>query len=165
MVADCYDRFFAAFDSSRTALLPVYAPQATLSHNFTYAVPRRRLKSEVTVAPGKNSFDPWSQNNRNLIRIGKHRRTNTLVVSDERSLTAWLLTTIPATKHPLDDPTKWMYDVLPLDAVAGVGRIMLTIHGEFVEGMYVISFPEERIEVWHLQWRSSCIGRSRATLF
>lgn len=41
---------------------------------------------------------------------------------------------VPGTRHPLDDPTRWMYDVLPLDAVAGVGRIMLTIHGEFYEG-------------------------------
>jgi hypothetical protein len=63
---------------------------------------------------------------------------NTLVVSDERSLTEWLLRTIPVTKHPLDDPAKWMYDVLPLDAMAGVGRIMLTIHGEFVEGAFVV---------------------------
>jgi hypothetical protein len=61
-----------------------------------------------------------------------------LVVSDERSLTEWLLRTIPVTKHPLDDPAKWMYDVLPLDAMAGVGRIMLTIHGEFVEGAFVV---------------------------
>jgi nuclear RNA export factor len=137
-MTECSGRFFAAFDSSRSSLLPVYAPQATLSHNFTYTIPRRRVKSEVTVAPGKTSWDHWNPTNRNLIRIGKPRRTNTLVVSDERSLTAWLLNTIPATKHPLDDPTKWMYDVLPLDAVGGVGRIMLTIHGEFVEGMFDI---------------------------
>lgn len=125
-------RFFAEFDSDRTALLPVYAQHATLSHNMSSIAPRRRTK-ETSVVASRASFDTWGDQNRNLIRIGKNRRTQTLIVSDAQSLREWLVKGIPATKHPLDDPTRWMYDVLPLDAVAGVGRIMLTIHGEFYE--------------------------------
>ncbi|KAI5452093.1 nuclear mRNA export, poly(A)+RNA binding protein [Naganishia albida] len=125
-------KFFAEFDSDRTALLPVYAQHATLSHNMSSIAPRRRTK-ETSVVASRASFDTWGDQNRNLIRIGKNRRTQTLIVSDAQSLREWLVKGIPATKHPLDDPTRWMYDVLPLDAVAGVGRIMLTIHGEFYE--------------------------------
>lgn len=99
--------------------------------------PRRRSK-ETSVVPSRSSFDAWGETNRNLIRIGKNRRTQTLIVSDAQSLREWLVKGIPATKHPLDDPTRWMYDVLPLDAVAGVGRIMLTIHGEFYEGEFLV---------------------------
>ncbi|KAJ9096088.1 hypothetical protein QFC19_007314 [Naganishia cerealis] len=126
-------KFFAAFDSDRTVLIPVYAPQATLSYNLTTTIPRRKAPSTAPPPAGKNIFDTWSEHNRNLVRIGKHRRVNTLIVSDESRLREWLDKTVPRTEHPLNDPAKWMYDVLPLDAVAGVGRIMLTIHGEFME--------------------------------
>lgn len=95
--------------------------------------PRRKTR-ETSVVPSRISFDTWSDANRNLVRIGKNRRTATLIVSDAQSLSEWLMKGVPGTRHPLDDPTRWMYDVLPLDAVAGVGRIMLTIHGEFYEG-------------------------------
>ncbi|KAJ9098728.1 hypothetical protein QFC21_004376 [Naganishia friedmannii] len=128
-------KFFEAFDSDRSVLVPVYAPQATLSFNITTTAPRRKIPNVVVPAPGKHSFDTWTEHNRNLVRIGKNRRVNTLVVSDEAvtRLSEWLEKTVPRTQHPLHDPTKWIYDVLPLDAMAGVGRIMLTIHGEFLE--------------------------------
>jgi nuclear RNA export factor len=131
-----HSRFFQAFDTDRSALVPAYAPHATLSYNLTTTAPRRKIPNVVVPAPGKHSFDTWTEHNRNLVRIGKHRRVNTLVIGDEAAtrLSEWLEKTVPRTQHPLHDPTKWMYDVLPLDAMAGVGRIMLTIHGEFLEG-------------------------------
>ncbi|KAJ9126983.1 hypothetical protein QFC24_001214 [Naganishia onofrii] len=132
-------KFFQAFDTDRSALVPAYAPHATLSYNLTTTAPRRKIPNVVAPAPGKHSFDTWTEHNRNLVRIGKHRRVNTLVIGDEAAtrLSEWLEKTVPRTQHPLHDPTKWMYDVLPLDAMAGVGRIMLTIHGEFLEGKLV----------------------------
>lgn len=40
---------------------------------------------------------------------------------------------LPKTRHPLTEVNKWMYDVIGLDPVNGVGRIMLIVHGEFAE--------------------------------
>jgi hypothetical protein len=80
VMTECSGRFFAAFDSSRSSLLPVYAPQATLSHNFTYTIPRRRVKSEVTVAPGKTSWDHW---NCSRYRVQQPRSKGTLIADDQ----------------------------------------------------------------------------------
>lgn len=56
-----------------------------------------------------------------------------IVATDENKLRAWLNDDLPKTRHPLSEVGKWMYDVIGMDPVNGVGRIMLIVHGEFAE--------------------------------
>ena len=56
-----------------------------------------------------------------------------VVATDETKLRTWLVEDLPKTRHPLSEVDKWMYDVIGMDPVNGIGRIMLVVHGEFAE--------------------------------
>lgn len=131
-------RFFELFDNDRNQLLVAYAPNATLSMNFTTAVPpRAKVAGYLTTLPNQRAlnFDRLKKSaHRNLIHTGPSRWTKSLVVAtDETKLRTWLMDDLPKTRHPLTEVNKWMYDVIGLDPVNGVGRIMLIVHGEFAE--------------------------------
>jgi nuclear RNA export factor len=106
--------------------------------NFTSVVPpRARAAGYQHTLPNQKSltFDKLKRgNHRNLIHTGPGRWAKSLIVaSDEIKLRAWLSDDLPGTRHPTSEPGKWMYDVVGMDPVNGVGRIMLMVHGEFAE--------------------------------
>lgn len=131
-------RFFELFDNDRNQLLVAYAPNATLSMNFTSAVPpRAKAAGYLNTLPNQRAlnFERLKKlPQRNLIHTGPSRWTKSLIVAtDENKLRAWLNDDLPKTRHPLSEVGKWMYDVIGMDPVNGVGRIMLVVHGEFAE--------------------------------
>jgi nuclear RNA export factor len=131
-------RFFELFDNDRNQLLVAYAPNATLSMNFTSAVPpRAKAAGYLSTLPNQRAlnFERLKKlPHRNLIHTGPSRWTKSLIVAtDENKLRAWLNDDLPKTRHPLSEVGKWMYDVIGMDPVNGVGRIMLIVHGEFAE--------------------------------
>jgi len=106
--------------------------------NFTSAVPpRAKVAGYQQILPNQKSltFDKLKkQNHRNLAHTGPTRWSKSLIVAtDETKLSRWLKEDLPGTRHPLDEESKWMYDVIGMDPVNGVGRIMLIVHGEFAE--------------------------------
>lgn len=59
-----------------------------------------------------------------------------LVMNRGDGLLKWLSDEVPRTSHPLNEAAKWVYDVVELETVAGMGRVLLTVHGEFKECKY-----------------------------
>lgn len=132
-------KFFQLFDMDRNQLLSAYAPNATLAISYTTVVPpRARLAGYIHTLPNQKglNFDKLARTDsvRNLLqRTPGTWRRSLLVANDQDKLTRWLIEDLPKTRHPLSEEGKWMYDVIGLDPVNGVGRIMLIVNGEFTE--------------------------------
>ncbi len=41
--------------------------------------------------------------------------------------------TLPPTRHPLHEQDKWTFDAVDLGVTKGIGRVLLSVHGEFQE--------------------------------
>jgi len=139
-------KFFPLFDADRTQLLPVYAPDATLSVSATTIIPpRARVANYHFDLPNQTKL-VWSPYidapSRNLMRVGNDKRIRSLVKADHHaqrpagqmsSLERWLTHTLPKSEHPLSDQDKWVFDAIDMGEVHGIGRVLLTVHGEFAE--------------------------------
>lgn len=133
----CSCRYFALFDGDRSQLLPAYAEDATVSFSHTHNLPiRSRLAGLHRSLPhqDKPSWSEWADGpSRNLLRAGQGKRNGMLIINRGEALVKWLSDTVPKTAHPLSEAAKWVYDVVELETVAGMGRVLLTVHGEFQE--------------------------------
>lgn len=130
-------RFFPTFDSDRNALLnEYYDSQSLFSMNVNTQAPRAQTD---TAAPPA-SWDHYIKSSRNLLKINHTRaRMNRLANGREKIRALW--NTIPAVRHAdlKSEPEKWCIECHPISAVpdrkicAGVGGLIITTHGEFVQ--------------------------------
>jgi hypothetical protein len=105
--------------------------------NLTMSVPpRAKAAGYLHTLPHQKAlnFDALKPIQRNLAFTGVGRWTSCMVVlTDEKKLKKWLIDDLPKTQHPMNEQGNWMYDVVGMDPVNGIGRIMLIVHGEFAE--------------------------------
>ncbi|KAK0548454.1 nuclear mRNA export, poly(A)+RNA binding protein [Tilletia horrida] len=159
IVPDFLSKYFSLFDTSRTDLLPAYAPSARMSITTNFHIPPRAKvegwQNSKEMPNQKNlAKDPLTRRimDRNLMRRGTkipHLYSGHKEITD-------VLNRFPKTTHPLADASKFVFDawVLPnagvLDAMVGTsdgstaasGRLegekpeavlWIQVHGEFAE--------------------------------
>lgn len=134
-------RFFPLFDTARAELLPVYGQTSTFSVSTSnHMPPRARAANFHTSLPNQRALTwrPYTDIQRNLLRVGKlEARINRLFVGADKIIGAFTgkggETSVPATKHPLDQPAKWSIDSVQVDREVGGPLLIVTVHGEFEE--------------------------------
>ncbi|KDE09703.1 hypothetical protein MVLG_00106 [Microbotryum lychnidis-dioicae p1A1 Lamole] len=148
-VAGFLGKFFPAYDSDRSTLLPVYAPSCTFSFSTDTVPPSKSRARRIgakhdKLLPNQHKLD-WKDyitatGSRNLTRVRRpEKRVATLQLTPQDVIRS--LNSLPKTQHPLDDPTKFVFDCFTLPAFlrpsAPGGEpetvIMACVHGEFTE--------------------------------
>jgi hypothetical protein len=136
-----HGRYFPLFDSDRAQCIAAYAPNATISissntlrsRSVHYDWVQRTRDTRVVPA----SFDRWTAlPGRNLFRgVDKvEQRMETLKSpTNPEELQRWWTQSVPPTKHPLEDPSKWSIDGWVLDGSGTDTRLCAMIQGEFRE--------------------------------
>jgi nuclear RNA export factor len=126
--------FFPLFDSDRPSLLSTFYDEHT---RFTVSL----INNGITTSDTVPSWQPYLKFSRNMAKIttdaGRSQR-----LFEGAAMIADLWKQLPATRHPdLADFTKYIIDCHPLpglpdptrQSTAGVGGLILTIHGQFEE--------------------------------
>ncbi|GAA6059061.1 hypothetical protein JCM10212_002032 [Sporobolomyces blumeae] len=142
-------KFFAAFDSDRPSLLPVYAPICSFSYHADTAFPARARAKKIGTNgdkrfPNQHKLD-WRdylgpEGSRNLSRVTNiDKRVATLRVTPESVVSS--ISSLPKTLHPLADAEKFVWDswtmpnllAPPAPGQEGETVIYAVVHGEFTE--------------------------------
>lgn len=132
-------RFFPLFDTNRADLFPAYASTATLSASMNTLRSRSYAFNQVDATrssrPNTCSAEPWViLPGRNLFRVSDtERRLNTLKSPGDADNLRRFWEAVPATKHPLEDPTKWCIDSWVLDGEGTSTKLCAMIQGQFQE--------------------------------
>ncbi|GAA6036654.1 hypothetical protein JCM8097_001275 [Rhodosporidiobolus ruineniae] len=148
-VGGFFQKFFEAFDKDRPSLLAAYAPVCSFSlHADTSHPARARAKKIGTNGdkrfPNQHKLD-WKnyltpEGSRNLQRVKyPEKRVNTLKVTPSTVVTS--IVSLPKTKHPLEDPAKFVWDTwtmpnfLPPTQPGAEAETIIyaSVHGEFTE--------------------------------
>ncbi|SCV68405.1 BQ2448_526 [Microbotryum intermedium] len=148
-VAGFLGKFFPVYDSDRSTLLPVYAPSCTFSFSTDTVPPSRSRAKRIGAKhdkslPNQHKLD-WKDyitatGSRNLTRVRRpEKRVATLHITPQDVIRS--LNSLPKTQHPLDDPTKFVFDCFTLPAFLAPSTpggepetaIMACVHGEFTE--------------------------------
>ncbi|KAG5644653.1 hypothetical protein DXG03_008035 [Asterophora parasitica] len=145
IVSNFLVRFFNALDSNRSGLIDAYDPNATFSFsaNTTIAA-RARVQGFHTSMPNqtKLTWKAWLEGgSRNLSRINSDfdRALQSLHIGAQEAVTA--IVALPATKHDISGPPeKFCLDSFPVVHGQGMG-LLLTVHGQFTEGMHDVHWP------------------------
>ncbi|RSH91777.1 nuclear mRNA export, poly(A)+RNA binding protein [Saitozyma podzolica] len=133
-------KYFPIFDSDRGALLPAYAPTATISVSANTLISRSLQAQEVARSrssrPNPVPFEPWTNlPSRNFFRGANSVETRMKTLkspTDQAELLRWWRA-VPQTKHPLEDPGKWCIDAWVLDGEGVETKLCAMIQGEFQE--------------------------------
>ncbi|GAA5995079.1 uncharacterized protein JCM10292_004525 [Rhodotorula paludigena] len=148
-VGSFFAKFFAAFDDDRPSLLSAYAPICTFSFFADTTNPiRARAKKVGTKGdrrfPHQHKLD-WKpylgpEGSRNLLRAkNPDKRVATLKVTPSDVVTS--IVSLPKTKHPLEDSTKFVWDSWTMPGLLAPTQpgaeaetvIFASVHGEFTE--------------------------------
>lgn len=129
-------RFFEAYDGDRISIIrDCYDDSSTFSMNVNTSAPRDPASTQGVV-----SWDRYIKASRNLRKINHlHARVKRQHIGQQAIADAWFL--FPFTKHPdlMNEPEKWCIECHSLPGVpdgqtpGGVGGLMITVHGEFME--------------------------------
>jgi nuclear RNA export factor len=147
-------RFFPLFDTSRSALSPIYLPTSTFSLTIcTNIAPRARQAGLHHSLPNQKNltWKPYTSLSRNLLRLSKlDERVNRLSHGTEAILKTFTTKGpegVPVTKHPIEDGAKWAVDSFAMETGSGGPVLLVTVHGEFEEmpAMGVRSFDRSFI--------------------
>ncbi|KAK4058100.1 nuclear mRNA export, poly(A)+RNA binding protein [Microbotryomycetes sp. JL221] len=148
-VAGFLSKFFPAFDSDRPSLLNAYAPVCTFSFAINTTAPDRSKAKKIgfngdKAFPNQMKLD-WKpylgpEGSRNLQRVSTvSKRANTIKTNPAKVISS--IIALPSTQHPLDDPSKFVFDTWTMPGVVapndpgGVGEtvIFAVVHGQFTE--------------------------------
>ncbi|KAI9205836.1 uncharacterized protein BJ171DRAFT_580486 [Polychytrium aggregatum] len=133
VVQDFLPKFFSAFDSHRSELSNVYDNNALFSVSVNnHYPPTSKAFGSRAGGSGTEYFDTWWTFNRNLQRSKTtDKRIPLLYQGTERIMCA--LNSLPATRHPLDDTSKFVADAFQIAGPNGVPMLFIQVHGEFCE--------------------------------
>lgn len=131
--------FFLLWDTDRNEIVHAYHPEATVSIAANTLPSRSFQATEVSrsrsTRPQPVSFESWvNLPGRNFLRSCTtiEQRTNTLKSPmDMPEFVRWLTKSVPKTKHPLEDASKWCIDAWYFDETQE--RISVVIQAEFQE--------------------------------
>ncbi|TFK35547.1 hypothetical protein BDQ12DRAFT_725837 [Crucibulum laeve] len=140
LVSNFLIRFFNAFDSTRQALLSVYAPNATFSFSANTSIPARaRISGYQHHLPNQKKLEwgIWLKGgdggSRNLSRlaVGVEKGMKSLHIGGEAVMKA--IGQLPATRHEIaGPPERFCVDAFPVVCGTGMG-LMVIVHGQFTE--------------------------------
>lgn len=138
-VMDFCGRFFPLWDNNRAEAIDFYHPEATISISANTLPSRSAQATELAKSrssrPQPVSFEAWvTLPGRNFFRscTTVEQRVKTLKSPmDQAELLRWLTKSVPDTKHPLEDASKWSIDAWYFDT--NNDRISAVIQGEFQE--------------------------------
>jgi len=143
VVATFLTKFFALFDSDRSALAQVYLPTSTFSMTTNSKIPHRSWNSKsVQSLPnqGKLRWAPYFDTSRNLRAAGANSIASVedevnaaLHVGPEKIIN--MISTLPSTSHPLTEPGRFIVDAMQQPNVLSDGSptLLVTVHGELLE--------------------------------
>jgi len=142
-------RFFPAYDIDRISILRDYYDDSTaFSMNVNTSAPRDPASTQGVV-----SWDLYIKASRNLRKINHlHARVKRQHIGQQSIANAWNI--LPFTKHPdlMNEPEKWCIECHSLPGVpngqtpGGVGGLIITVHGEFMEIDDRTSNPDPNIK-------------------
>lgn len=134
-------RFFPLFDTSRSALAPLYSDISTFSLSINTSIaPRARAAGLQAILPNQKSltWKPYTSVSRNLLRMSKLAdRVSRLHVGTEAIMKIFNGRSselgVPVTKHPLEKGDKWSMDSFAVEREVGGPVLLVNVHGEFEE--------------------------------
>lgn len=138
-VMDFCGRFFPLWDNNRAEVFDFYHPEATMSISANTLPSRSAQALELAKSrssrPNPVSFEAWvTLPGRNFFRscTTVEQRVKTLKSPMDRTeFLRWMTKSVPDTKHPLADASKWSIDAWYFDT--NNDRISAVIQGEFQE--------------------------------
>ncbi|KAM0793164.1 hypothetical protein ACM66B_000638 [Microbotryomycetes sp. NB124-2] len=148
-VAGFLSQFFPAYDNDRQSLLPAYAPVCTFSFSIDTNLPARSKAKRIghngdKKFPNQMKLDtkPYlgPEGSRNLERVKYPAKRASTLKTDPAKVIASVVA-LPSTQHPLNDPSKFVFDTWTMPGVlapaepGGTGEtvIFAVVHGEFTE--------------------------------
>ncbi|KAK4054836.1 nuclear mRNA export, poly(A)+RNA binding protein [Microbotryomycetes sp. JL201] len=148
-VAGFLSQFFPAYDNDRQSLLAAYAPVCTFSFSLDTNLPARSKAKKIGFNgdkkfPNQRNLDskPYlgPEGSRNLERVKYPAKRASTLKTDPAKVIASIVS-LPSTQHPLDDPSKFVFDTWTMPGVLAPSEpggaaetvIFAVVHGEFTE--------------------------------
>ncbi|KZP00468.1 hypothetical protein CALVIDRAFT_560439 [Calocera viscosa TUFC12733] len=152
MIGGILSQFFAFYDNDRKNLINAYHSSATFSVSTLPNTPPRQIPSEYKPERGTPASSALLKNLQGTIDRGMSRNLKYVTSAQSREVSLHtghssileLFDTLPPSRHPLQDGSKFVFDATLLPDMGMGDMLEVSVHGEFLEPIMNVVFSFNR---------------------